>query len=111
MDNKISNEPKWDWNSELLSEYINRLESENAELRERLNTQWTTTCKCENSRGETWCCNICGKPTPRTDAEGLLVKYAEHLDSCIIYKNLDINCNCGLTELLNKFSKDGEQNG
>jgi hypothetical protein len=24
--------------------------------------KWVAGCKCDNSFGQTWCCNICGQP-------------------------------------------------
>jgi len=82
---------------------LNRLEAENAELRDkvlelevalkiadaarilrnatpRTDSDWTTTCKCEYSGGSTWCCNNCGKPTPRTNVNNICPISNEHCD-------------------------------
>jgi len=45
---------------------LTSLRVENERLREERGRHWLTPCECtvDERTGETWCCNVCGKPTP-----------------------------------------------
>jgi len=81
--------------AKIVCDILNDLESEVAELRERLDA-------------------------PRTDAEGMrqigekLIGFAAHDDDCNVNGIGEVRCNCGLTELIHQFrttqtATEGEQ--
>jgi hypothetical protein len=53
-------------------EYL-QIECVKEAMEEYRSNLWTSPCTCTNDEkhGETWCCNLCGKPTARTESKEL----------------------------------------
>lgn len=65
----VKDQHKWLTESELLQHWIDHVYQPPRPT--SLPSDWTKQCSCnpDDKIGETWCCNTCGKPTPRLSTE------------------------------------------
>ncbi len=56
-------------------------------IKKDLKDEWSKVCQCENSIGQTWCCNLCGLPydnSNATDGYHTFAELYEHRHSLFI---------------------------